>query len=221
MRRLPKTNSRLPRSVPWGPVARLLGFATLLVAFAAPAAAQKSNTRTHDGFYLRAGLGGGGLVDAIDGPFWPDVSVSGGSVAFELAVGGTIAPGLVLGGMFAADWVQNPTIEVAGFSAEADTTVGVLGMLGPFIDWYTDPRAGFHLQACIAAARITISDDSGDRSDHQPLGGAILLGVGYDWFVGGEVALGGLLRVTGASLADDGITHNVGAISLLFTFTYH
>ena len=94
-------------------------------------------------------------------------------------------------------------------------------MFGPFVDWYLDPTAGFHLQGLIGGSRITIRDETGEVSDHQPVGGALLLGAGYEWFLGDELSLGVLGRLTFATASDDGFAHTVTAGSALVSVTYH
>jgi hypothetical protein len=77
------------------------------------------------------------------------------------------------------------------------------------------------LQAALCGARITMKDDRGNVSNQQPVGGAIVLGIGYEWWVGDEWGLGVLGRLTGATLNDDTFTHHVSGISLLATLTYN
>jgi hypothetical protein len=174
------------------------------------------------GFYFRVALGGGGLVDDFSGPFgWGASSAFGPSAAGELLFGGAIVPGLNVGGGVAVDWVVRPRIESNGVEVDEDVLVGLLGVIGPFIDWYPSSEGGFHLQALIGAARITITDESHMRSDHEPIGGALLLGVGYDWWLGDEWALGVMARLTSAALVDADVRHIVGALSVMGTLTFN
>jgi hypothetical protein len=174
------------------------------------------------GFYFRAALGGGGLVDDFSGPFgWGASSAFGPSAAGELMFGGAIVPGLNVGGGVAVDWVVRPRIESNGVEVDEDVLVGLLGVIGPFVDWYPSANGGFHLQALLGAARITITDESHVRSDHEPLGAALLLGVGYDWWLGDEWALGVMARLTSAALVDQDVRHIVGALSIMGTLTFN
>lgn len=183
-----------------------------------PPPAEPAGARVHDGFYARVAVGFGGLVDDFRafGGLW-EGTADGGSGAFEAGIGWTVARGLVIGGMFASDWVQNPRIEgmeVAG--------VGALTVFGPFADWYLEPTEGLHLQALLGGARIEIRGGRGERArDHEPVGTAILLGVGHSWWMGEELSLGVLGRLTGAHLWADFVAHRVAALSVLGTLTYH
>lgn len=184
--------------------------------------AQAPPTPERHGLYLRVGLGVGALTDDMEGPFWTNGSASGPSGAFELAVGGTVGRGWILGGAIVAEWVQNPTVEVNGLRVDDNTSVGALGMIGPFLNWYPgSDNSGFYLSAMIGGARITIEDESGGMSSHEPVGGGGAIAAGYEFLLGTHLALGIMLRLTGATLSDESITHNVGAGSLLAALSWY
>jgi len=176
----------------------------------------------HEGFYLRAALGGGGMVDDFGGALgFVDASARGGSTGFELMIGYSIADGIAVGGGFLAEWMVEPAVENDGVPVDDDVGIGILTVIGPFIDWYPNPAGGFHVQGMLGGARITIEDQAGERSDHQPIGGAGAVGVGYEWWIGEEIGLGVLGRLTGGTLVDEGITHRVAAGTVMLTFTYN
>lgn len=182
--------------------------------------------RWHTGFYLRLGAGFGGMVDGFSrtGEREAEATASGATGAFEIAAGGSIKPGLVLGGGFFMDWMANPRIEIDGQDVTDQLgdqmSVGSLLMIGPMIDWYPNPDRGFHIQGVLAGARLDVSDSSGNVQ-HSPLGGAVLLGVGNEWRVGNCWGIGVLGRLTLAALGDADWTHRVGALSLLFTASFY
>lgn len=193
------------------------GVAAPVVVVAAP----PPPSRIHDGLYLRAALGGGGLTDNFHGPLgWVSGSASGPSGAGELAIGFALRRGLAIGGMLTVDWVANPVVEVEGVTVSNDVAVGALTMLGPFLDWYTNPDRGFHLQAFVGGARITMEDSSGTRSDPSldPVGAGLAIGAGWELRLGRKWGLGVLGRLTGAQLSQNG-RHSVFAASLLVSLT--
>src|SRR5438045_765689 len=72
-------------------------------------ASQGSAAHTHDGFYLRLGLGFGGVGGNVTPDAGgPTTSMKGGTVSSELAFGGTVAPGLVIGGGIYSMIVPSP-----------------------------------------------------------------------------------------------------------------
>lgn len=180
----------------------------------------------HTGFYLRLGAGFGGLVDGVSraGAQDAEATASGGSGAFELAIGGSIKPGLVLGGGFYMDWLANPRIEIDGEDVtdllRDELSVGSLLMVGPLIDWYPKPERGFHIQAVIAGARLDVRDSTG-TVQHSPIGGALLVGVGHEWRVANYWGVGVLGRLTLAALGDEDWSHRIAALSILFTATFY
>src|SRR6185312_13646838 len=99
-----------------------------------------------------AGLPGTGSVEGSIG------AVAG---AFELAIGGTPAPGLVIGGGIFSS--------ATGNTSTSDLTVDGHGvgkldyksinftLVGPFIDYYFNERSGFHLQGALGIAAMDVS----------------------------------------------------------------
>lgn len=185
-----------------------------------------TGAETHDGFHLRIGLGFGGVSDKITlhvGVVELDGRGGGAAGSFHLGIGGEIAEGLTLGGMILSETVTNPEIQIEGVNTSAAVSVGTLGMLGVFLDWYPDAREGFHFGGGLAGGSITTKDEMGNVSDgdDNPGGGGLVLLIGYDWWVGDEWSLGLLGRIVGASLSGPNIDHQLGALSILFSVAYH
>lgn len=172
-----------------------------------------------DGLYLRGALGGGGFTDDLrpDG-IGPNAVASGVTFALELAIGMPLKPGLALAGFVAIEWAQTREVRVGGLAVD-NTTVGALGMIGGMADWYLNPDQGWHLQGGLALARITVQGNDNEVESQTPVGGAILLGGGYEWSLARGWSLGALLRLTGTQLKGDGYTHNFVAVSLLCSVT--
>jgi len=171
-----------------------------------------------DGWYFRGALGLGGLSDsftlhlgAVKG------KASGPSAALELAAGHSVQPGLALAAVFGVEWATVNEIEIEG-SPGSDGQVGVLSMFGGMIDWYVDPADGWHLQGAVVLTHMAVTGEN-TLPDHEPTGGGLILGGGYEWPLQDDIAIGVLGRLTATQLKGDDFTHNVIALSALFSAT--
>src|SRR5258706_15136989 len=125
-------------------------FAGALSAIAAAQEVPATGAHTHDGFYARIALGAGfGFgKNEVDVAGSPTADVSGVAGAGELALGGTVARGLVLGGGSYGAFLTVPK-----YKSDAGDVKGgplVFQSLGPFVDFYFDPHGGGHAQAALA-----------------------------------------------------------------------
>jgi hypothetical protein len=179
-----------------------------------------SEPETHDGFFFQGNIGGGYLTTSGGAePF--DLKISGPAVAGGLLFGGTISPGLVLGGGTANSIALGPTFEMNGIEGESDTDVRLnLSTIGPFATFYPDPHGGFSLHAMVSFGVVSITVDD-EESDENPSGLALTAGAGYDFWVAPEWSIGVFGRFTYAPLKYEGETYTTLAPSLLATFSYH
>lgn len=168
----------------------------------------KHGSKTHDGFYLRLGLGPNLLS------FKPKVgdTISGTGGGFDLAIGGTLGGGFVLAGDFSytqfakSQGPFNTTYKFATFS-----------LLG---DYFIDPKGPWHIQAAVGSAGADACVESTCGGIGNGL--AFTLGGGYDAFVSDEWSLGGLLRFQRAGLKRDSQDIATATnIQILFTALYH
>jgi hypothetical protein len=182
---------------------------------------------THDGFQFRGTLGGGYLHDSesVEGSANVqafDASVSGGALLLELYFGGTLAPGLVLGGFLSGMSAPGPEAEVgeATFETSDDASLG-LGSLGLYADFYPDPQGGFHLLGTLGYAQVTFDDGDGTVEAATSSGLALGAGLGYDAFVSDEWSLGALGRVGYAwtSHETSGVTVHDDALMVGLSFS--
>jgi hypothetical protein len=189
---------------------------------------QDDGPRVHRGFYVRAALGGGFARDGLSytGPFglkYPSGEASGGSVVGDLALAGSLKPGMFLGGAFFFEQVASPKVTVDGLDVPNNVSVGTLLFIGPYFDWYFDPHKGMHLMASVGGARITTKDKNGNASgDSSPVGGGLVAGFGYDWWIADHWSAGLLGRVTFASMKDGNanVSHTWTAFSVVGEITY-
>lgn len=174
----------------------VLGFSALH----SPAAAEP---RTHDGLFFQGslGVGPGWLSEELkSGSAEQRLSLAGVTGTFELLLGGTPAPGFVIGGGITAHSIVNPTVELGGQEFETeDTSVGIT-QVSVFSNWYPEPTSGLYLHGAVgyASASLTIEDTTRDVGTS----GIVLgVGAGYDFWVGKEWSLGPQFRLTYAHLA--------------------
>jgi hypothetical protein len=234
-------------------VSTFAGVAFLSLAMSHGAAAQdvqispwaphvrNEHARLHDGFYLRFATGFGAYDERLRSA---TSSVYAGHVVGrnrglmslgELAFGGTIASGWVVGGGIYSSDLLASTFRSGNGSAgvpptELDPGLRNMSLIAPFVDYYADPRSGFHLQAALGLATLTprvLGDSATEQSTYLALGGGLMLGAGYEWWVDDEWSLGVLSRTTLAVLtgkddADVRWMHvAVTSPGLLVTLTYH
>jgi hypothetical protein len=225
---------------------RVSAAATALTASLASAgalAAEPYEPMVHDGFYMRFGSGLAGFDERLSSE---DSAIYGGEIktrtrgigtAAELAIGGTISKGVVLGGAFYTFDLLTSTLKFEEDSAagqvpppELDTELRNLVLLAPFVDIYPNPRRGFHVQGALGLAVLTprvFGSSATEQSEYAAIGGGLMLGAGYEWFVADEWSLGILGRatinvLTGKDDSDVRWIHvPVTSPSFLVTLTYH
>jgi hypothetical protein len=204
----------------------LLALAVTVTGPLLPALAHaQSAVREHDGLYARLGAG----VPFAMGSAEPDgggpkADISGVGLATELAIGGTLAPGLVLGGGMYQMIVPSPKYEFEG----NESTLGAhhAGTLGPFVDYYFDPKSGLHAQAALLLSFLVVDEKDSFESETGS-GFGFMAGVGYELWIGEQWSVGPLFRFTYSRLSVTGeyteAESNVTlmAPALLASFTYH
>lgn len=194
----------------------------------------------HDGFYFRFASGFGVYTETLrseETDLYGGDRVEGSGLGFatvgDLAMGGTVACGLVFGGgIFTADLVtgtfRTNTDSPANPPEELDPGLRSLVVAGPMIDWYFNPRKGLHFLGSLGWAWLSAADRAGAGSDdYYALGGGAVVGLGYDWWIGEQWSLGVMGRVMGVVVwgkDDDGTSwlHTAGTTqSALVNITYH
>jgi hypothetical protein len=195
--------------------------------------------RVHDGFYLRVGWGFGVFDERLES----DDLASGGSIkarnrgissTSDIAIGGTVAPGWVIGGLIGSVDMIASTLRTSGASlteipTEIDPGLRNSSLIGPFVDWYPNVRGGFHAQAAIGLATLTprlFGHPATDDSEYLAVGGGLMLGAGYEWWVADEWSIGVLTQLGARFMggdADGASWSHVVTISpnLCATLTYH
>jgi hypothetical protein len=205
-----------------------------LFGIATPSSAQQA--RNHEGFYLRLGGGFTYLSDSIETDDLLLIreakgTAKGGGGASELALGGAVAPGVILGGGFYSHWVpslESDDAEIGNLEVgDIEFEESQLHVLGPFVDFYPNPSSGLHLQASLGLALGSLGEGQGNNFVIEENGGGgfgFVGGVGYEWWIADNWSLGILGRFTAAwfSAEDDNEvewSHAVIAPAVLFTAT--
>ncbi len=182
----------------------------------------------HDGFYLRLGLGMGYFTTSVTVDPAPavtrDVKITGLAIVGEFLLGGTPAPGFVIGGGSMGASVPSAKLEVDGQQVDTASDNVALSMLGIFMDVYPDPSAGLHIQGMVGFAQLSSNDDN--NSDDNPTGLGLALGIGNEWWVGEQWGIGVMGRLMYANTnldLNNSITGKYSTLvpGLLFTATLH
>jgi len=185
--------------------------------------------RRHDGFYLRLSLGGGSLgargyrYDALDQRH--AYEFEGNALTTEIMIGGTPAPGVTLGGAYLGNYAARRDPDAAG---QPDSWMS-LGIVGPFIDVFPNPRRGFHFGGAIGpAGTASYDDNSEERAVAFGFGGS--LWAGYDFWVSDQWSIGAELRLSAARVETPAARNldfrerdqlGVGSGALLISALYH
>jgi len=166
----------------------------------------------HDGFSLRMGPIAGVLsmsVTASDTTRSADAGAFGG----ELAAGFTLGGGLVLGLGATALHAPSPS---AGFRSLD------VWQLGPWLDYYPDPSAGWHGMLTLAP-QVLVARESAGTSRGVGIGGSLWLG--YDAWIGSEwstgIALGGAFAVASGKRDDTSVVLRARALTLAASLLFH
>jgi hypothetical protein len=158
----------------------------------APPRGKNRGARVHDGFFARSDTSLAFYRAVISGP---GASRRSGALGLGqgagLALGGTPAPGLVVGGFAWATSIDPVFIEGGKTVSPDDDSVKItLLRIGPFVDWYPDPRGGFHALAEAAFTAEVESDVKGNPIEPAATGAALSVGAGYEWFIFDEFSMG-------------------------------
>lgn len=192
-----------------------------LFAVTGHAAAQLAGSRTHDGFYFQATAGAG--YAATNGTLrGMDVSYTGLALDTSLMIGGSPMAGLAIGGGLMIDVLPSPAVKLDG-AAVTETGIAfqyLAGIVGMFADFYPDPADGLHVQSYVGWGYLQTAHQGNVKGD-DAFGLLLSVAGGYDFWVGSEWSIGGMLRFAYAPLWKTDVRFTTLAPALLINFTYY
>jgi hypothetical protein len=145
--------------------------------------AEAPGAHEHDGFYLRVTQGFGFTSLSGTGTSG-STNVSGGGAALSLLIGGTPARGVVIGGGLHG---ATATGSLDGGPLANSSVDGSTFTLGPFVDYFFDPKDGWHVGLLAGLGSAGIS--AGPVSESSVAFEGTLFG-GYDAWIGPQWSLG-------------------------------
>lgn len=180
--------------------------------------ATNTSTEEHSGFYLGMQIPIGLLSVSEDGG---DTVLDGTGPGFNLLIGGTPLPNLVLYGELSVVRAVNPDFESGGNSQTLDDAVMNLVQFGPGIVYYFMP-SNIYVGGSVLLSRTTLEYD-GEMFAESEMGIGVALRVGKEFWVGKDWGLGIGLESRVARMSDKGGDDTLNARSFGFTLgaTYH
>lgn len=150
-------------------------------------------SRVHEGFFFRSSPGLA-LFEATVSPIGTEPRrsrIEGVGLSSALSVGATPMAGWVLG---ATLWTVNLSprfVEGGAWVTPDDDSVKLTVLrVGPFVDWYPNPRRGFH-SSLASAWMVQIERDTRGKPIRPIATGPTFASyAGYEWFVSGEFSVG-------------------------------
>jgi hypothetical protein len=178
----------------------------------------------HDGFYLRLHIGAGyGHMSANDSY---GTAFMGGGASFGVAIGGTVAPNLVIFGNLFGIALADPDVELMGAPAgTATNTTTTISGIGPGLAYYFDPY-NVYISGTIAATVFQASDSSNSSNHYDSDVGFGFQGmVGKEWWVSQDWGIGIAAEVLAATGMKDKVDPSVKwggtSFALVFSATYN
>ena len=178
----------------------------------------------HDGFYLRLHVGLGSTGIEGRNAVGDQIEYSGVSGSLGVALGGTVAPNLVVFGTFIANLAEEPTLsDGQGPPITATGSAGLFG-LGAGVVYYVQPL-NLYLSGALATLQVSLSDASDNEVYASNFGVGFQGIVGKEWWVSSEwglgVALEALLAGRMKDKNDSSVIWSGRAVSVLFSATYN
>jgi len=177
------------------------------------AAPEPKGAHYHDGFYLRlgAGIGWMGVTETTE-PASGEAKLKGTGTAWHLTIGGTIIPGLAIGGTLFTHIIK-PSVETAAGTVTADKSIFSLA-LGPTVDWFPDPAGGFHAGAGLGWGTM-------NAINYTSTGYELHVFTGYDFFFSDNWSVGPMLQLSAQKTSKDNFRDSTTSISLMVTLLDH
>jgi hypothetical protein len=177
----------------------------------------------HDGLFLRL-AGGLGYLSASENVSGGSLNYSGVGFTLSGALGGAIAPNLILYGEILGTSVVNAEQSYAGVSQGLSGLDVVMYGFGPGIAYYIEP-VNVYLSATLTFSKISFSDTYSDyyltTDTNLGLGGSF--SVGKEWWIAQRLGLGIAGQLHVASMTDPYYNAHMTAtaLSVLCSLTFN
>jgi hypothetical protein len=176
----------------------------------------------HDGFFMRvtAGLG---YLSASENQNGADVTYSGLGESYSVALGGTIAPNLILYGEFLGTSITNASWSSGGRTQDYSYLDLTQFGFGPGLAYYVEP-INLYLSGTLTFTKIYFSDTStANPIDNTSPGIGLSFTVGKEWWVTPDWGIGIAGQFHVASMNDPTYDSRMRTVvlSLLFSATYN
>jgi hypothetical protein len=191
----------------------------LLALLATTSAHAGPKPREHDGFFLRLQPGIGVLKAWTERP---ELRLSSNTLHLGLDVGGVAARNFVVFGRLYAQAPTRPSVDTAGGVTELSRWGGYLGGAGAGVSYYFADN--FFATGALTLSRQGFYQAQGAGFDlDSETGAALHAGIGKEWWVSSNWALGVSLELLGAYLPDAERTSHwrLGGGAVQFSATYN
>ncbi len=184
---------------------------------------QSSGVHEHDGLFLRFLVGPSYSTQAYDGAS-NDLEIKGISASFNFQLGATIAENLIAYGEVGGFTITDPDVEVDGKTYETEDTKSSCYGFGGGLTYYIMP-SNFYLTASILAAQVKIEYTKGSLKyeGESDTGIGVFFGVGKEWWIADDWALGATAFFSYSNVPDKGdsdITIGSTTFGVAFSATF-
>lgn len=157
---------------------------------------RRPGKRVHDGFFLQLSLGPAYLGEsrsyALGGP---GENIGGWGTSLETSVGKSVRPGLIVGGRWQLVALVDPNVPYSGVPTAPDESARFLDVIGAFVDYYPNPRRGFHLGGSVGLL-LSTDLDAEYGANTTSFGPAISAQIGYEVYFSSRWSVGALAQLS-------------------------
>lgn len=180
----------------------------------------------HEGFFLRLGIGLGYLnmrTEILE----MDFDIKGAAGNLQVAIGGNLAPNVIIFGQLFASSIAEPTVEFGDEEEEVDDSTASIGGVGIGLAYYLPANVYFSGTLAATQLRWSVESDGDDEDAESELGPAFVGQIGKEWWASDNWGLGLAGQVLVSSNKDDDdaegeadVTWTTLGFGLLFSATY-
>jgi hypothetical protein len=197
------------------------------VALAHGRYARAEDTQEHHGLYVRVAGGVSYFSDAVKSDPLPlfgtvDGTLKGASIGGQLAIGGSIFPGFVVGGSLFVNHMPSPSAtDGESHNALGATSIGAIDfdsttvtVVGPFADYYFGRSSGLHVGAALGYGVLSLGQGTDRGTGNVRVQGqsgsgfAAVVQGGHEWWVSSSWGVGVLGQLMfGFGSGEDSTSH--------------